>query len=75
MGMRKYERQIAKARLRALGVGNVNRQMHREQDGQKNWRRALTGETGVAALKAQIMEGMKHAKPKKPKRKLWRVIA
>lgn len=57
MGLRKYQRQIAKNRLDALGVGRVNRQMHREQDGQKNWVRALTGETGEAARKAQIKKG------------------
>ncbi len=73
--MRKYRRQIAKARLKAMGVGNVNRQMHREQDGVKNWRRALTGETGQAAEKAQIMAGLKIAKPRKPRRKLWKVSA
>ena len=27
MGMRKYQRQIAKSRLKALGVGNVNKKM------------------------------------------------
>lgn len=73
--MRKYRRQIAKARLKAMGVGNVNRQMHREQDGVRNWRRALTGETGQAAEKAQIMAGLKIAKPRKPRRKLWKVSA
>ena len=59
MGMRKYERNIARARLHDLGVGNVNRQMGRVQDGIKNWRRALTGKTGQAALKAQIIAGLK----------------
>ena len=28
MGMRKYERSVAKARLKAMGVGNVNRKMN-----------------------------------------------
>lgn len=59
MGMRKYERNIARARMRDLGIGNVNRQMSRVQDGIKNWRRALTGKTGQAALKAQIIAGLK----------------
>lgn len=27
MGLRKYERQIAKERMKALGIGNVNRNM------------------------------------------------
>ena len=39
--MRKYKRQIAKARLKLLGVGNVNKAMSREYRGVKNWRRVL----------------------------------
>ena len=75
MGLRKYQRQVAKARLAAMGVGNVNRQMHREQDGIKNWRRALTGETGEAAERALMLAGKRRTKPRKPKRKLWKVSA
>lgn len=41
MGMRKYKRQIAKARLAAVGVGNVNRKMGRVKDGVKVWRLAF----------------------------------
>ena len=58
-----------------MGVGNVNRQMHREQDGIKNWRRALTGETGEAAERALMLAGKRRTKPRKPKRKLWKVSA
>ena len=57
MGMRKYRRQVAKARLRALGIDRVNRRMGWVQDGIVNWRRALTGETGEAARKAQMKVG------------------
>jgi hypothetical protein len=39
--MRKYERQIAKAHLRAVGVGSVNRKMAKVKDGVKVWRLAL----------------------------------
>ena len=39
--MRKYLRQIAKARLKLLGVGNVNKAMSRKYRGVKNWRRVL----------------------------------
>lgn len=39
--MRKYLRQIAKARLKLLGVGNVSKAMSRERRGVKNWRRVL----------------------------------
>lgn len=51
MGMRKYERQIARARLTALGVGKVNRNMWRL------WRKALTGKTGEDARRAQMKAG------------------
>ena len=59
MGIRRHKRQIARARLKAMGVGNVNRQMSRVQNGVKNWRRALTGKTGASAEKAQIMAGLR----------------
>ena len=75
MGMRKYMRKIAKARLTAAGAGNVNKKMHRVVDGQKVWRRALTGKTGKRALQAQMIAGARIARPKKPKRKTWRLSA
>lgn len=56
MGLRKQKRQIAKARLTALSVGHVNKAMHTEQDGVKNWRRALID---PAAEKAQLIHGIK----------------
>lgn len=60
--MRKYERQIARARLTDLEIGNVNRQMGRIQDGIPNWRRALTGKTGKAAERAQMKAGIQRKK-------------
>lgn len=39
--MRKYERQIAKAHLRAVGVGSVNRKMAKVKGGVKVCRLAL----------------------------------
>lgn len=57
MGLRKYKRTIAKDRMRALGIDRVNRRFARVQDGVANWRRALTGETGEAAEKAQMKVG------------------
>lgn len=73
--MRKYLREIARARLKAAGAGNVNKKMGQVVEGQKVWRRALNGETGQRAFQAQMMAGARIAKPKKPKRKLWRVSA
>lgn len=57
MGLRKYKRQIAKARLKAAGAGNVNKKLAQVVDGEKVWRRALTGETGKRALQAQMRAG------------------
>ena len=57
MGVRKYKRTIAKERMRALGIDRVNKRFGRVQDGLSNWRRALTGETGEAAEKAQMKVG------------------
>ena len=62
--MRKHLREIARDRMTAAGVGNVNRKMARVQDGMKNWRRALTGESGKAAFKAQMLQGMQIKKHK-----------
>ena len=42
--MRKYYRQIAKARMRAAGVGSVNRKIGQEVNGVKNWRRLIFGD-------------------------------
>ena len=41
MGVRKYKRQIAKARLKAIGVDKVNRRMSVDTDGGKIWRMVL----------------------------------
>ena len=41
MGVRKYKRQIAKARLKAIGVDKVNRRMSVDTDGGKIWRKVL----------------------------------
>ena len=76
--MRKYLRQIAKARLHAMGVGNVNRKMSLTgPDGVKNWRKALYGKTGEAAHRAQmnlgkLIDARKHPE-KRPRRVLKKV--
>ena len=78
---RKYLRQIAKARLTAMGVGNVNRRMGVvTADGVKNWRKATTGETGKAAEKAQMNLGMlikakKHGTAVRNRRTIRKVVA
>lgn len=41
MGVRKYKRQIAKARLKAIGVDKVNRRLSVDRGGGKIWRMVL----------------------------------
>ena len=67
MGLRSIKRQIAKARLTAMGVGNVNRKLARKRtkDGKQdmtelpNWKKALYGKTGAEAAKAQAADGQR----------------
>ena len=57
MGIRSAKRQVAKARMEIMGVGNVNAKMGVVRDGVPNWKRALYGKTGQAAWKAQMNHG------------------
>lgn len=57
MGLRSIKRQIAKARMAATGVGNVNSKLALEKDGAPNWKRALYGKTGEQAHRAQMNLG------------------
>lgn len=53
--MRKYLRQIAKARMKVLGVGNINQKMsRRNEEGLPMWRAFITGEYSKAGRDAQI---------------------
>lgn len=47
MAIRRIKRQIAKAHLRAVGVGNVNKKLSMEKDGVKVWRLALMDSTAT----------------------------
>lgn len=54
MGIRSIKRQIARARMTIMGVGNVNRKMsYKDASGVPNWRKAL----GKKAHDAQIADG------------------
>ena len=55
--MLKYLRGIAKARMKAMGIGNVNRKMSLKKDGVPNWKIALYGKTGKDAERAQMNYG------------------
>lgn len=57
MGLRNVKRQIAKARMMATGVGNVNKKLRLVKGGMPNWKRALYGKTGEQAHRAQMNLG------------------
>ena len=62
MGLRNVKRQIAKARLTVMGVGNVNRKLKKKKDPTDrnefpNWKKALYGKTGEEAHRAQMNLG------------------
>lgn len=57
MGLRNVKRQIAKARMAATGVGNVNKKLSLKKGNIPNWKRALYGRTGEQAHKAQMNLG------------------
>ena len=58
MGFRSLKRQIARARMTLMGVGNVNRKMsYKNASGVKNWKKALFGKTGKKAHDAQMADG------------------
>jgi hypothetical protein len=67
--MRKYLRQIAKERMKACGVGNVNRKMRRmNAKGEKLCRSFISGE--YAELGERALCGMKT-----PKRRIRKIQA
>lgn len=80
MGIRSIKRQIAKARMAATGVGNVNRKLHLKKDGVPNWKRALYGKTGEQAARAQLnlgklLNAREQGKKIKAKRRIKKVGA
>ena len=80
MGLRNIKRQIAKARMSVMGVGNVNRKMKLKKDNVPNWKRALYGKTGEEAHRAQmnlgrLLKAREDAKKSITKRKIRKVTA
>lgn len=81
MGLRAIKRQVAKARLTAMGLDRINKRLsYVSSDGLPNWRKAITGESGEAAHKKQMTEGRKikrqdEARKLAKKRKLRKVTA
>lgn len=61
--MRKYLRQIAKARMKAMGMDRVNRRMSPNQSQKGNvvfgWRRVIDGDLANAAENKQAEGGRK----------------
>lgn len=80
MGLRNVKRQIAKARMAATGVGNVNKKLSLKKDNIPNWKRALYGQTGEQAHKAQmnlgrLLKAQEQGKEVRAKRKIKKVSA
>ena len=80
MGLRNVKRQIAKARMMATGVGNVNKKLHLQKEGEPNWKRALYGKTGEQAHKAQmnlgrLIKAREESRKTIAKRKIKKVVA
>ena len=88
MGLRNVKRQIAKARLTVMGVGNVNRKLCRKKDADgkqdkkelPNWKKALYGKTGEEAARAQanygrLLKAKAQGRAVKSRRKVEKVSA
>ena len=80
MGVRSIKRQIAKARMRVMGVGNVNSMMSTEEGETQHWKSVLYGKTGEEAHKAQmnlgkLIKARDEGKKAVKKRKLKKVTA
>ena len=81
MGLRSIKRQIARGRMAAMGLDRINKRLsYMSSDGLPNWRKALEGESGEAAHKAQLMAGLKikqreDARKSMKKRKVRKVTA
>ena len=66
MGIRSIERQIAKGRMAAMGIGNINKKMstaRKDEDGKRKepplWVRVLYGDYAKQALAAQLGAGIR----------------
>ena len=80
MGIRSVKRQIAKARLKVMGVGNINPKLKDKKDGVPLWKRALYGKSGESAWKAQmnlgrLIKAREESKKTLAKRKVRKVTA
>lgn len=67
MGIRSIERQIAKSRMAAMSVGDVNKKVSGVKGGIPNWKRVLYGDMAKRGLAAQLGQGVRS------KRKIRRV--
>lgn len=56
--MRKLIRSIAKARLKCMGVGNINKKIAKRKDNVPLWRAVTEGESGRKAEQVQINYGL-----------------
>ena len=69
---------IAKARLKAMGVGNINRKFGNKKDGIPLWKAVLFGKSGEDAERAQmnlgkLIKAQKHGQEFKNRRIIRKV--
>lgn len=71
MGMRKYYRELAKGRMRSIGIGNVNRKLRRRSSkGLVFWREIIFGDLAKEYEKIQNGRKKSSRKLKKLERRL-----
>ena len=70
MGMRKYYRQIARARIKAAGAGKVNKKMSSKKGGVPLWRRLVFGDLAKEAEAYQVRPTRQADKLKRKIRKI-----
>ena len=78
--MRELIRSVAKGRLAAMGVGNVNKKLKRKKGNRPLWRVVTQGESGKEAERIQLNRGellkaQKQGKKVRAKRKVRKVTA
>ena len=63
MGIRSIEKQSAKGRMKAMGIGNINKKMSNSkiENGKRIqlWKAVLNGKYAKQALAAQLSSGIK----------------
>lgn len=75
MGIRSAKRSVAKGRLAAMGVGQINRKLHRKKDNVPLWRAVTEGESGKDAERIQLNKGKLIKARKEQRRRVIRKVS